>query len=299
MSRCYKYSVAQFRAHPIRDERLNVGIVIFDEGRLEVRLPKSLDKLRAISSAVDIDMVWSALTRLAEVDDFARDSGYLSVEQRLEQMRQLSSIHLSSVGSFYANSSELFENAVGQLIHKLVEPEPAPQRQQKKRPTRLLSAVRTAFKAERVLAKKGETLDAHRVVTNQQIAEGLSADFLLKNGAMHVIETVDASSDASLRRSVSDVAVSALVFEQARITFGESVTSSKLIYKATSDRESALSPALHAAEHQGAKLVNWESRDDRLRFIVEMSSLAEPIPDKKLRTHRNVTASTQPKLRLN
>jgi hypothetical protein len=180
---------------------------------------------------------------------------------------------------------------------KLVEPERAPSRNVR-RPTRLLREVKSAFQSERVLAKKGEGLEAHRIVANHKVAEGLSADLILKNGSMHVIQTADASSDdGSIRRSIANIAVAALVFEQARMHFGEENTVPRLVYKASSNMESIISPSLDAAEHQGALLINWESRDDRNRFIVELTSLAEPTT-KKRDAGIMVHASAQPHLKL-
>ncbi|TPG18514.1 hypothetical protein EAH87_10400 [Sphingomonas koreensis] len=99
---------------------------------------------------------------------------------------------------------------------------------------------------------------------------------------MHVIETVDAQgTDVSVRKLVADVAVSALVLEQARITFGEEQTNAKLVYSATSFNEGLAKPSLLAAEHQGAELINWSSLDDRTKLITEMAQLAHPLSDKR------------------
>jgi hypothetical protein len=181
-----------------------------------------------------------------------------------------------------------------------VEPEPAPAPVATKRPTRLLRALKKALRTERILAKTGEGLDAHRVVANHRIAEGLTADLVLKNGEFHVVEAVDAGADETpLRRMIADVAVSALVFEQARMTFGEQHTAAKLVYRASSVVEGVLAPSLQAAEHQGAQLVNWESQDDQRKFLTYLTSLAEPLGKIGRHASSNVHASTQHKLSIN
>lgn len=298
MSHCYKYAIAQFPADAIRNERLNLAIVVFEADRLDVRIPKSLDKLRAISNAINLDTVRDSLSQLVGLDDFARASYGAEIAKRMMFIEQAAPISFSAVGEFYAHDKLSYDNIVISLLTKLVEPERAPMRIIH-RPTRLLREVKSAFKMERVLAKKDEGLDAHRIVSNHKVAEGLAADLILKNGAMHVVQTADASvADGSIRRSIANIAVSALVFEQARMNFGEKNTKSKLVYKASSGMESIISPSLDAAEHQGATLINWESRDDRNRFIIELSSLAEPMP-KKNAVATKVHASNQPSLKLN
>jgi hypothetical protein len=117
---------------------------------------------------------------------------------------------------------------------------------------------------------------------------------------MHVIETVDATSDhGSLRKTVADIAVSALVLEQARMTFGERETKAQLVYDASAAMEKLATPSLDAAAHQGAELINWASHDERRSFLVRMAQLAEPLPSKKEARLASVHASTQGRFKLN
>lgn len=301
MNHCFKYAIAQFQTDSLRNERLNLALVILHDDKLEVRLPKSLDKLRAISAALDLDLVREQLGNLPSLDQIIREQGTYAVSDRLRLLADFSAVQFSAPGDIFASNADLYSHHIEQLLTKLVEPERAPPGVLKHRSTRLLSDVKRMFKAERVLARKGEDLNAHRIVPNHKIAEGLAADLLLKNGSMHVVQTVDASSeDGSPRRAIHGIAVSALVFEHSRMTFGEERTQARLVYQATSSLERLISPSLYAAEHQGAFLVNWESRDDRNRFVIELSSLAQPVDNSRDRSATlKVHASIQPKLRLN
>jgi hypothetical protein len=300
MARCYNYTVAQLSSDAVRNERLNVAILIFEDDRLSVKLPKSLDKVRAVSGALNTDTLRDSLTNLANIDDYARQQGASTPAERLLVIQELTSLGLSPLGEFTAPSADIFDRTVRNLITQMIEPEPAPARLHRTRPTKLLTDVKTAFRNERVLAQKGEDIDAHRIVTNYKVAEGLPADLILKNGAMHVIQTADASSDeSSAKRVISSIAISALVFEQARMGFGDSNTKARLIYKANSMMESLITPSLDAAEHQGAKLINWDSRDDRVKFIVELTSLASPLEISRKNQRLAIHASTQKRFDLN
>ena len=300
MSRFFKYCVVQFAAHPIRGERLNVALAVFQNGGLEIHSSRKLDKLKAMSGALDIEDVRGALASLTEADAFVRDEGAASAEERLESIRSLCSFQLSPMGSFDAPDWDQYNQQLEQLTRTLIDAEPAPAPAIKKRGTALLSTIKKSLRAERVLAKKGEGLEAHRVVANHLIAEGLSADLVLKNGAMHVVEAVDAASEEnSLRKHVIDIAVSALVFERARMSFGLSNTKTQLVYQASVGVETAVAPSLSAAEHQGASLVNWASADDRQSFLAHLSSLATPIERPRSSRPQGIHASSQPRLRLN
>lgn len=301
MDRDSNFAVIQFAAHPLRDERLNVGLIVFHNNSLDVRLSKRLDRVRALSGALDIEQIRESLTRLIDLDSYARSTGASTPSERLEQISTIAPVNFSALGKFHSPSVSEYENAIASLLQKLVEPEPAPLKISKSKPSKLLTSIKRAFRQERVLARKGEDLDSHRILTKHTIADGLEADLILKNGQMHVFETVDASTDDhSLRKIIADIAVSALVFEQARMTFGEHETKTRLVYQASSSMEHIATPALHVAEHQGAELINWESHDDRLKFISHVSSLATPIPDKKSSKAKvSIHASTQHRFSLN
>ena len=281
MARCYSFSIVRVGAGAPRDERLNIGIAVLGDDRLDVRLPRTLSKIHALSNALDEATVRAAVENLSEIYGLIVEQGQSS-DERVKQLSAASPFNFSTAGQFVAASREAYEAELERLLRKLVEPEPAPLKVRQKKPSQLASVLRKTFRKERILAQKGEDLSAHRILTNLVLAEGFAADFVLKNGAMHIIETVDAASpNATPRKAVSDIAVSALTIEQAKIRFGEAETKGRLVYQASAATEAAADSALSAAEHQGIELVNWASDDDQRKLIASVSSLAEPLPRKK------------------
>lgn len=276
MAHCYNYTIAQLHTAPARGERLNLALLVFNANDLHVHVAKSLDKLRAISAALDKAAVNQALTNLKVLDQNLVTDGILSIHERVAALSSLSPVKFSDFGKFFARDADSYDEAVERLLTQLVEPEPAPRRTAPSKKTKLLTSIKSALRSEKILARRGEGLDSHRIIANQELATGLNADLLLKNGAMHVIQSVDASHIDRARKAIQEIGVSALVFEQARIKFGERHTSPRLIYSASAQLERALNPALNAAQHQGAELINWDSHDQRARFVVDMTSLAEP-----------------------
>ncbi|GGE19710.1 hypothetical protein GCM10011529_27860 [Polymorphobacter glacialis] len=128
----------------------------------------------------------------------------------------------------------------------------------------------------------------------------MAADFVLKNGAMHIIETVDAATEeSSARKLVSDIAVSALVLEQSRMNFGINNTRSKIVFDISSSLDRLAAPSLMAAEHQGAELFNWASDEDRKRLIESVTNLAIPYEDKRRKNSSVIHTSRQSRFRLN
>jgi hypothetical protein len=297
MSRKFEYAVIQL-ADVSRDERLNAALAIFSDQGLELRIPRRLEKLRALSSALDVDDVRAAISQLEDFDKVLLDQGCTDVVDRIRALGALSPLKLTSPSYFVAPTQAIYEEWIVRLTKALIDPEPARLKPVFKR-TKLLTMMKSAFRSERVLAKRGEDISAHRLVSNVIIAEGLNADFVLKNGAMHVIETVDASGDElSARKVVSDIAVSALVLEQARMKFGENSTESRLVYDASVEAERIAMPSLEAAAHQGTRLINWASTNDRNALIDQLSNLATPYETKKS-DRPEVHASTQHRFKIN
>lgn len=298
MSRKFDYSIVQL-VDAGRNERLNAALAIFSENHLEVRLPRRFDKLRAISAAMDLDDVKEALMQIPRLDKLARESGRNTVPARIEALTALTYLEFSNCAYFEASSSSIFEARVVQLMKTLIDPEPATLRFYPKK-TKLVSLMKLQLRNEGVLAKKGEDLSRHRVVANVQIAEGLSADFVLKNGSMHVIETVDASDgDISPRKVVLNIALAALVLEQARMTFGQENTRSRLVYEASPEIEKVAKPSLEAAEHQGAHLVNWASERDRRLLLDDLIGLATPYDETRRRKRPAIQSGTQRQFDIN
>jgi hypothetical protein len=218
---------------------------------------------------------------------------------RLQKLEALSPFRFSPLAKFIAATPAAYENEIALILRSFVEPEPALKMAPKGKVTALTVALRKTFREDRVLAAKGEDLSAHRIVPNVELAAGMVADFVLKNGAMHIFETVDASSEGLTPLSIAkSVGLSAITIEQARINYGDAVTVARLIYQATAQTETLITPALLAAEHQGAELINWSSSEDQRRLRVTIADLAVPLP-KRGEGRGPVNASTQHRFALN
>lgn len=281
MAHTYKFAVARLTSNDARDERLNVGIVILAGDNVDIRASKRLDKVHAMSAALDGDQVRELLENIRALDGKLRDTGSATAETRLSMLFRGGPIALSESGSFELTDEAEYEGRVAALMRTLVDPEPGRPKIHEKR-SKLLTEVKIAFRRERVLAQPGENIDSHRLVPRFEIDEGLTADLVLRNGAMHVIETVDASGDREpARRAIADIGVAALVFERARMKFGEKDTKARLVYNASATLERVAQPSLKAAEHQGASLINWASLDDRGKFVDSLMGLAIPVPKKR------------------
>ncbi|WP_100965187.1 DUF3037 domain-containing protein [Bosea sp. FBZP-16] len=279
MARSYNFAVIRLAPNDTRDERVNVGIAIVTDDGLDVRVSRKMDKVRAISNAIDAGALRDLVLSMREVDAQLQLAGLKSPNERLEHLNRIGPLMLSTSGAFMAETMEAYERRIESIMTAMVEPEKAPTRVREKR-TRLLTQMKKVFRQERILAQRGEGLGSHRIVPGVEMEEGLVADLVLKNGKFHVVETVDASAEAETpRKALSDIGISALVLERARMKFGSNI-STRLVYVASPSVERIAIPCLEAASHQGAELVNWASQSDRRKFVADFASMADPIPKK-------------------
>lgn len=280
MAHFYKFAIVRLAPDDARDERINIGALVLNEQSLDVRISKRLEKVRAISAALDVSMLRELVNNLNSFDQRIRDSGVDEIA-RIKMLSRIGPLSLSNIGTFEAADAQNYENRIAAIFKAMVDPEPSLPRFREKR-SKLFSQVKTLFRQERVLAKKDETIDSHRIVPSYELDEGLVADLVLRNGSYHVVETIDASGDGeSLRRAIGDIGIAALVLERARMKFGEENTKARLVYSASASLERVALPALQAAAHQGAELTNWANADERTKFVSSLSSLATPIENKR------------------
>jgi hypothetical protein len=293
MERSYSYSIVKLNAHPVRGERLNVGIVVFLDDGLDVIIADRLEKVRAISAAVEPEMVRRSIESLSQSDDLLRLEGIEKPAERVKSLSAMSALEFSSLGSFYANEDR-YRSEVERLVRVLLNPEP-PLPVIRTRKPKLFDELRSHFASSGVLARPDEDLSSHRVLQNYRFADGMAADFLLKNGKYHVLKIVDLSFDGiHPNKIVQNIAVSALTIEQARLTFGRSETASRILYRVSSELRSLASIPLRAAESQQIEIVNWDDVESRRQLIHDIMSLANPIHFDK-----NVGVLDQGRLKLN
>lgn len=293
MAHSFRFAIVRLEPNDGRGERLNIGVIVLRDDSLDVRITRHLDRAKVISAALDRQTLVDLLSNVRGLDESARRNSKLTIDERFTALKRVGPLSIVEAGHFVAESQTSYELRISTILQRMVEPEPAPKRNREKR-TRLFGQVKSLLREQRILARKDEGLDSHRIVAGYELDEGLIADLVLRNGAYHIFETVDASGDeSSFRKTVSEIAVSALVIERAKMRFGDRSTKARLIYSTSVALEKLARPSLDAAAHQGVELINWASASDRNNFLVTVSPLAEPFKRDK---ENIVTSISQEKL---
>lgn len=257
---------APLRLHPYawRSEHLNIGLVVRGaDGAVRIHLADNLKKLRSFAPRVDLDVVrgWPAelqpmLSNSQSLDEVAARLARWGQTRQLGEQR----------GAFQYNSEETYALRVAAALERLVEPEArlrtASQRGQR---SRLEVELREAFSAYGWLAPDPSQVD-HRIVPRYPIdlEADLRADFAVRNGVMHVIETVDfrVAEPASKRDSARAKALVLTLAQGAR----------KYAVVAGGDGEES-QPSVRLLQRQSDVLVRWESPESVDRFLAEMARI--------------------------
>ena len=120
MSLSYDYAIAQLEANPSRGERLNIGIVVFDPEGLRIHFARNLEKIRAISAAIDREMVEQALRNLVTLDHGLMSDGLTAVSDRMDALNQISAVTFAPAGRFFADSVDTYDLSIHRLMTQLV-----------------------------------------------------------------------------------------------------------------------------------------------------------------------------------
>lgn len=134
-----------------------------------------------------------------------------------------------------------------------------------KRPTKLAAQMRTWFRNAKVFSSNAEDLSKGRVIANFPVAarDDLYADFAVKNGRLHVLETLDLRGVDHITASIrGDAAVKGITLDEARTA----VDGERIAVVSASAFEIAR-PAIKMVERYASNVYVLESPKDKQAFV--------------------------------
>jgi hypothetical protein len=134
-----------------------------------------------------------------------------------------------------------------------------------KRPSKLTTQMRAWFRTAKVFSSKATDLSKGRIIANFPVAasEDLYADFAVKNGALHVIETLDLRGIDHLTPTMRGLAaLKGITLDEAR----QAVDGSRIAVVSASDF-SVARPAVKMVERYASALYVLESPADKTAFV--------------------------------
>lgn len=206
----YQYSIIRLSPDPLRGEIVNIGIIVFRPGALDIRLIENFSKVKILNPDIDTASI------IEHQNAIAKAIGELDADTAISVVNGMNTVQLSPPGTFIADTEKTYEKRIESIMKDLVIP-----RVKKARPrhTTMISKLKNDFRRMKLLGTNPEDIKRHRVVANYPIAadEKLYADFALKNGQWHITETLDlrGKPDTIKGDKYKQAAVRAITLERA------------------------------------------------------------------------------------
>lgn len=268
MAHVFKYAILMAIPNPRRGERVNVGLVVFLNDRLDVRITDAA-KIGALAGGDWKSYMDDVSARLRSFESGeAAEAAFRLLDKRIDPI-----VVSSEFAAFSIDGLEQYEVRVREILETLVV---RPKQEQKKSETRINTEISKQFKIARILAKSNETINDHRVVRDFYISkeEELIADFAVKNGAMHVTATLD------LRKSntrIDEAALKAVTLDKAKSKFRRRAGGVKRygVYAAGDAEQCA--PHIKLLRDYSDHVYNWSDHNQRDAYVgLIMKAAAAP-----------------------
>lgn len=272
MARMYDFAVLRLMPDVARGEAINIGIVVFQKGAVDVRVRPVITRARLLYPDFNQAMLQEnldILKRLASLD--------LSSAERHRMLDSIGPLALGQLGYFSVTDAgeETYEANISRLLTLLVAPART-HLAEARSSSKLVSVIRKAFRHEKVLAAVGDAaaLAEHKIVPEWPLPNSttLKADLALRNGIMRVCEIVDigGSSDTHFPSGLYEGVVTLDAAQQA------ADAQERVFAFRASGKAAKVDEALKIANLHATRIVNWDSATERDAFMNDWLEAARP-----------------------
>jgi hypothetical protein len=262
MATIFRYAILKAIPDARRGERVNVGVLVLCPDNIDVRFA-GLSKVRTLARGD-----WP--TYADHVKALLVEAFYNSpTEQEFTSQCRLmtSTIKISDIASFSADTPAEYELRVSEILTSLVT---IPSASKTQRSSRINTEIAAEFRRANALADHRFMDEAQatrydpKVVRDFYVSpeEDLKADFALQNGVLHATATLDLRNT---RVDLSRATLPALVLDKAVRNFGTE-TKKYGVYAAAHSTLSEYTPHIRILNDYADRIFNWSDRDDRIAY---------------------------------
>ncbi|MFZ6873860.1 DUF3037 domain-containing protein [Undibacterium sp. Di27W] len=217
-----KYCVIQLLPNPERHEVINVGLLIWNHNAWDIQMLPDERKLHALNPRYPANGLASVALTIKEITKGLNT--FEQCQQALNRIGRGCFLH-NYIGQFSAETDKKYASEVTWLIDDLIMPPSTPTFTEKNKipQSRLKTKLRRKFQEMNWLSKKLADIHNHKIIEKFPIAanQGLYAEFAIKNGAIHVTETIDFDvSESSKKQKEIEAQAKTLILSAARKHLG-------------------------------------------------------------------------------
>lgn len=268
MAHSFEYCVLQVIPDRRRGEKVNVGIVVFGDNLVDVRIWSSLHKVHALDANFDLDQIFRLPELLPKWVEHAETNS-----QKHKLLKDLGIVSVTELGVFECDQVK-YDWFVTDILNSLVKP-PAPFRRAKTF-GHLQTALKEVFRDHELMGDELDDIEKHLVVANFPISanENLFADFAFKNGVYHVTETINYRVKSGLSTDkFEETGLKAIKLIKARETFGKN-TKRYVVYSADAKTEKSLTAHINLLSGYADQIYNLNSKSDKHGYFARILELA-------------------------
>ena len=261
----FNYSLIRVVPDPRRGEWINIGVCVYLQGMIDVRLGESSTKLRALDPNLDTRLIrdlsrnWNELTQ-----------GLQSTMEKQLVLGSLPLIHASPIAQFFTEVKD-YEDQINLILRDLVTP---PLAIRQKREARLQATLKEHLRRAKLYSDDPNAIKEHKVVSNFPVREqsNLYADFAAKNGVMHITETIDFRVKLEqLRNRHGLAAIKSITLDVAGDVFPN--CNRNVVYAYHPKDIEAIQPSLNLLSDYSMSMFD-ASKPDELAHFVEVTAKA-------------------------
>jgi len=260
-----RYGVLRHQPYPNRSEHLNIGLAVFmPDGSLRIHMAANLRKLKAFDPHADIDTLRG----------WERDLPAMLAHQSTEVMRHtlghFGTLRLSeTLGELAYHDEHSYTQRIAQSLESLTEPRTKPSVAREPQ-SRLFIDIKRSFEALGWLSANPTDIAKHKIIPRYPIAkdEGVTAEFALRNGKLHVIETLDFRVSTAAAKNL-EARSKALVFDLAHDIEGVPIMSYVVIAGGQMDEAKS---AIKLMQRYAENVCHWEDKGDMDGLINTLST---------------------------
>lgn len=268
MAHSYRYCVLRYRPDPIRGEVVNIGLVIFNGDRVDVRVTRQLSKAQALSP--NLSFQWTD-TIQADIIDVCSET---TPEGAVALLRNFAPFTCSDLGFFLAEQDD-YEAKVEQTMRWMVTPPRRPSTMEGK--SRLFTEIKKEFQRFNLLGREVEELRDHKVLASFNLPgdEDLQADFIFKNGIYHLTQVIDyQTTPKAAHAKIKEVSVKAIALHQApRVLEGQ--TAGYALVRVPAEFESIARPHLSILHDFCRNVLRYDVEADRRKYWARIAEAAQ------------------------
>ncbi len=268
----FNYSIIRYMPNPKRGEIVNLGLVIFKENGLDIKILDKSSKANMLDSNINYDEILGLKEKFNEIATIIKNPD--------DQYRILKNfgygLFLSEKASFSVNpeENETYETAIIELYDDLVK---LPSRKKEASHSRIQTVLRKKFEQLNLFSLNKEEIKNHKVIQNYRLDNynsELTADFMLKNGKYHITEIVDFNVN-NKNEKTKEACLKSMIFSESQRILGEELGTRYFVYSASQEKKSEMTSSLNFVRKNCEKMFNLELPEEESKYFDEIIKLAK------------------------